>query len=76
MREARAEYVRYSQEYDLLLVQTGDPSTAPLDRRQALRQAAEIRKSTLHAYAEAVRQFAEFVRVGHLPDEGTAKATT
>jgi DNA-binding response OmpR family regulator len=62
MREARAEYVRYSQEYDLLLAVSGDVALAAPDRKIALRQAAKIRKSTLHGYADAVRQFSEFLR--------------
>jgi DNA-binding NtrC family response regulator len=76
MREARAEYVRYSQEYDLLLALTGDPSVADSTRRQALRQAAEARKSTLRAYSESVRQFADFLRVRQLPDGSRTKAAT
>lgn len=76
MREARAEYVRYSQEYDLLLALTGDPSAADSTRRQALQQAAEARKSTLHAYSESVRQFADFLRVRQLPDGSRTKAAT
>jgi len=76
MRDARAEYVRYSQEYDLLLALTGDPAEAPPDRKLALRQAAEIRKSTLHCYAEAVRQFAEHLRVRQLPDAGPRDASS
>jgi YesN/AraC family two-component response regulator len=76
MREARAQYVRYSQEYDLLLAVTGNPSAAPPDRKLALRQAAEVRKSTLHAYAEAVRQFADFLRFRQMSDGPSANAAT
>jgi DNA-binding NtrC family response regulator len=62
MRDARAEYVRYSQEYDLLIALTGDVSAADPDRISAVRQAAQLRKSTLQAYSEAVRQFSDFLR--------------
>jgi hypothetical protein len=62
MRDARAEYVRYSQEYDLLIALTGDVSAADPERISAVRQAAQVRKSTLQAYSEAVRQFSEFLR--------------
>jgi DNA-binding NtrC family response regulator len=75
MREARAEYVRYSQEYDLLLALTVDPAAAPPDRMLALRQAAEIRRSTLHAYSEAVRQFADFIRLRQTPNGPSAGPT-
>jgi hypothetical protein len=76
MRQARAEYVRYSQEYDLLLALTLDPSSADAERIDALRRAAEVRKSTLHAYAESVRQFADFLRVRQLSDSSSTKAAT
>ena len=76
MREARAEYVRYSQEYDLLVALTGDIAAANPERARALRQAAEVRQSTLRAYSEAVRQFSDFLRVGQLPDSPGANATT
>jgi len=76
MREARAEYVRYSQEYDLLVALTGDVADANPDRARALRQAAEVRQSTLRAYSEAVRQFSDFLRLGQMPDSPPASATT
>jgi DNA-binding response OmpR family regulator len=74
MRDARAQYVRYSQEYDLLLALTGDPSAADADRMRAIRKAAELRKSMLHAYAESVRQFSEFIRIKQMPDTRTSNA--
>jgi CheY-like chemotaxis protein len=76
MREARAEYVRYSQEYDLLMALTGDLAEANPDRARALRQAAEVRQSTLRAYSEAVRQFSDFLRIGQMPDSPPANAAT
>lgn len=73
MREARAQYIRYSQEFDLLIAVSGDLSRASQERKLALREAAQVRKSTLHAYADAVRQFGEFLRAKQKPE--TARAT-
>jgi CheY-like chemotaxis protein len=76
MREARAEYVRYSQEYDLMLALTGHIAATDPASASALRQAAEVRQSTLRAYSEAVRQFSDFLRIGQMPDSPPANATT
>ena len=61
MREAREEYVRTSREYRRLVgsgkeVPDSDPD--PL----LTRQAADIRKAKLQAYAESVSRLAEFMK--------------
>jgi CheY-like chemotaxis protein len=54
MRDAREEYVRSSQEYERLLSGT--------NHSPALEDAATARKNSLQAYADCVRQFAEFMK--------------
>jgi DNA-binding NtrC family response regulator len=56
LRAARAQFAHYAGEYERLAagIAPDDP-----DRTAILRQAAEVRRSTLHSYADALRQFAE-----------------
>jgi len=56
MREARAQFAHYVSEYDRLAAGIADEDP---DRKVILRQAAEVRRSTLHTYADTVRKFAE-----------------